>query len=405
MRSCAAVVSFVLLLFCTAQGATIRVATHNILNFPESFGLERLDDLRTVVRYIGPDIYVVQEMQSQAGVDLLLDSVMRPLNSNFSSVLFNDGPDTDNALFYRNDKIDLVGVRYYATPTRDIAEYRLLISETGSELYIFSVHLKASEGASNELLRLQEATVLRDRLDLFPIGTDFLVVGDFNIYYSDEPAFGKLTDSLQNANGRSIDPISSLGYWHENTAFAACHTQSSRVDQLPDGGAGGGMDDRFDMILGSASMLDTAGLYLERDSYTAVGNDGAHFNLAVNDGFNTSVPDSVADALYAASDHLPVYVDLSDEPGVTADEPVVKVWPNPMQHSATVTLPWFDGFLRARVQMTNILGQRVYDDVISDPEGFVLDRGDLPVGVYFLHIVVETDYTEHLYQTRVAMVK
>ncbi|UCF69754.1 MAG: endonuclease/exonuclease/phosphatase family protein [candidate division WOR-3 bacterium] len=394
-----------LLLPMTAGAATFRVATYNILNFPDALGYQRIDDLRAAVGFIDPDILVVQEMQSQAGINLFLDSVMHTISPSFSSVPFNDGPDTDNALFFRNDRMDIVGIQYLTTPNRNIAEYRLMLSDTRSELYLFSIHLKASEGSSNEIMRLQEATILRDRLNLLPPGTNFIVAGDFNIYYSDEPAFQKLIDSVQNTSGKLIDPLALLGYWHENVSFADAHTQSTRTNQLPDGGASGGMDDRFDMILCSEGIMSSGGLFLISNSHTILGNDGAHFNLAINDGINNAVPAEIADALYWASDHLPLYVDLSDESGPVIDRPEVRVWPNPMQRIAEITLPWHEGFISARVCMTNILGQRVFEDIIYESEGFTLQRGDLPVGVYFLHVFIKTEYDEHKYRTTVAVVR
>ncbi len=388
-----------------AFGAPIRIVTYNILNFPDALGLQRLDDLRTAMSYFTPDVVVVQEMLSNEGVSLFLDSVMRYVNNTYTNAPFNNGPDTDNALFYRTDRIDYLGAVYHTTPNRDIAEYRLVISETQTDLYLFSVHFKASQGLTNEQIRLQEATILRERLDVLPAGSDFIVAGDFNIYYSDEPAFQKLTDSLTNISGRLIDPLRLTGNWHENIYYAAAHTQSTRVDQLPDGGATGGMDDRFDMILCSGGIIDTAGLYLVDDSYNTCGNDGEHFNLAINYGYNSVVPAEVADALYWASDHLPLAVDLSDETGSSIPEQEVKIWPNPLRSFADVILPWHEGFLRARITMTNILGQRVYEDETQNPTGIRLPRGDLPVGIYFLHVMIETHYDTYHYRTSLAIIK
>jgi endonuclease/exonuclease/phosphatase family metal-dependent hydrolase len=392
-------------LVSAAAGAPVRVATYNILNFPQALGGTRLDDFRAVMAFIAPDILIVQEMQSHDGAQLFLDSVMKYVDPSFTSAPFNDGPDTDNALFYRSDRVTYLAAQYLATPSRDIAEYRILLSECYSELYLFSVHFKASEGITNETIRLQEATILRNRLNTLPAGRNFIVAGDFNIYYSGEPAYQKLIDSLENASGRLIDPLDMPGYWHDNSAFAVTHTQSTRVEQLPDGGAGGGLDDRFDMILCSATVLDGSGLYMVDGSYRICGNDGAHFNQSINYGYNAVVPAPVADALYWASDHLPVYIDLTSEPPSTIEEQVVKVWPNPMQNSAEVVMPRHDDFVKAKVCMTNILGQRVYDREIHDPVGFRIERGDLAIGVYFLHVTIETRYRDHVYLTRVAVVK
>jgi hypothetical protein len=62
--------------------------------------------------------------------------------------------------------------------------------------------------------------------------------------------------------------------------------------------------------------------YVE-DTYWAVGNDGNHFNDAINDGNNTSVSDEIADALHDASDHLPVYMDVWFDDLVYTDQGVV----------------------------------------------------------------------------------
>ncbi|MCH6573843.1 MAG: hypothetical protein IH795_01365, partial [Bacteroidetes bacterium] len=43
--------------------------------------------------------------------------------------------------------------------------------------------------------------------------------------------------------------------WHNNFSFVEIHTQSPRTRQFG-GGANGGMDDRFDMILTSQSIND-----------------------------------------------------------------------------------------------------------------------------------------------------
>jgi len=368
-------------------------------------GIQRLDDFRKVIDYVQPDIIAVQEMQNQQGVDLFCDSVLNYPSSAFCAVPFNDGPDTDNSLFYRQDKIELISTQYILTPNRNIAQYYIRIKKSQKSLYVFSVHFKSSQGSENEVIRLHEATILRSHLDSLDSRTDFLVVGDFNFYY-EEPGFYKLTDSLLTGNnGRLFDPLVSHGSWHDNSIFAYTHTQSSRVDELPDGGIGGGLDDRFDMILSSKSLLDTSGLYLHKDSYTICGNDCNHFNKSVNYGINHAVPDEVADALYYASDHLPVYVNILDMVEYTALEEPVKIWPNPMEEQATIHFPWHEDFLEARLTITNILGQHIYETRTISPIGVVIKRGNMPIGIYFIHLRIKTKYGKHDYRTKLAVIK
>lgn len=396
---------FFFIFIASSNAETIKIVTYNILNFPDAIGMQRIDDFRKIIDFEYPDILVVQEMQSQEGIDLFIDSVMNYQENLFEVVPFNDGPDTDNALFYRSNKVEYLSSQYLPTPIRDIAEYRLKIIDSQREFYIFSVHFKSAQGSNNETIRQQEATILRNHVDSLDPGTNFLVMGDFNIYYSDEPAFHTLTDNLANNNGRLFDPLNASGDWHENSDFAYLHTQSSRTEQLQDSGAGGGLDDRFDMILCSQSFLDSAGLYIISDSYTICGNDENHFNIAVNYGVNQSVPDDIADALYYASDHLPVIVTITD--GIEQDIPkeVVKIWPNPMKTEAQIRFPWHDDFQKANVTITNILGQRVYVAETQSPTDFTLRRGKLPVGIYFVHVEIEGTYNDHNYYSKLAVVQ
>ncbi|MBN2621174.1 endonuclease/exonuclease/phosphatase family protein [candidate division WOR-3 bacterium] len=382
---------------------SIRIATYNVLNFPEAMGMQRLDDLRTVIDYMNADILVVQEMQSPAGVTLFLDSIMNFYQDDYVAAPFHDGPDTDNALFYRRDKAELIRSIYLTTANRDIMEYSLLLLDAHEELMVYSVHFKASQGPENEAIRLQEATVLRNHLDSLDTRASFLVAGDFNIYTSSEPAYIMMTDSI--ANGQLFDPLRAPGGWHENHDFAYLHTQSSRVNQLPDNGSSGGLDDRFDMILCSSSLLDSAGLFIPAQTYTVFGNDGNHFNKAVNHGYNQSVPDHVADGLYFASDHLPISLDIVYGPASPQQNEIVKIYPNPMRNTAHLQLPWIEDFQRAEIAITNILGQRIFACTHYSPQSIVLQRDGMPIGVYFVHVRIHTMFRVLSYQTKLAVIE
>jgi hypothetical protein len=55
------------------------------------------------------------------------------------------------------------------------------------------------------------------------------------------------------------------------------------------------------------AITGTAGLQYITSTYKAVGNDGQHFNRSINEApENTSAPSNVIDAIFNASDHLPV---------------------------------------------------------------------------------------------------
>ena len=70
------------------------------------------------------------------------------------------------------------------------------------------------------------------------------------------------------------------------------------------------MDDRYDMILVSYRLDQNSELTYMPGSYIVCGNDGKHLNKSINDPENKIISSDIADALYKASDHLPVIIDL-----------------------------------------------------------------------------------------------
>lgn len=401
-RSWCLALALLLTLAASARAAQFKIMTYNALNFPDALGVQRIQALRRAVNYFSPDVVVFQEVISQYGVQLLLDSVFNYDGGGFLAAAFHDGPDTDNALVYRSSVFTLMGAAYIPGPVRDIAEYRLWAVAANRSLYLYSLHLKASP--EDSATRLQEAMILRAHLDSLGPNVDFMVAGDFNFYY-DEGAYHWLTDSTADNDGRCFDPLAAPGYWHDNSAFAEIHTQSTRVDQLPDGGSSGGLDDRFDLMLCSQGLCDTAGLYLPPASYVTCGNDGEHLNQSINQGVNQAVPDSVADALYTASDHLPLLVTVVYGASNAIAEEEFQIWPNPMQTKARIVFPAHDGFLEGTVTINNVLGQRVFQRTTHDPGGLTVPRNNLPVGVYFVHLRIRTASTSYTYRSKMAVIR
>lgn len=313
------VASLLALMFVIASPAhAFRVVNYNITNYPGAILAQRQPAFRTVLAPILPDasIVVVQEMQSQAGVDSFRTNVLNVLEpGEWASFPFVNGNDTDNALFYRVSVIDTLGSWHFypnpADPLRLVSVYRIgLVEAPGAEVRIYSQHLKASNTSADRLQRLAEAVGIRDSMNAAPPGTHMILTGDFNIYASTEPAFVKLLESQADNNGRLYDPLNAVGTWN-NAVFAPIHTQSP-CSTCPAGSgfATGGLDDRFDMFLPSYSMNDGEGFDLIVSTYKPVGNDGLHYNLNINDLPTIPEGDAYADALWQASDHLPIRVDL-----------------------------------------------------------------------------------------------
>ena len=321
---------FLVFLISFSFASSLRIVTYNLLNFSDEN--DREDDFRSIIEYIEPDIIIAQEVVGQTGFTKFKSDVFDIIepNSWVGAPFINQSAQQDIALFYKDEYSIFQSTSEIPTAqssgTRDVIEWILVHNQSGVEFNLYGVHLKASSGSSNANQRLEEATVLRNHLNNLSENRFFIVAGDFNIYSnssSSEPAFEMLTGATENNNGRLFDPIDRIGHWHNNSSFADVHTQSPRTTSFG-GGANGGMDDRFDWLFVSANILDnTSNMYYLENTYLAFGNDGNHFNDAINNGNNSAVPDNIADALHAASDHLPVYMDVWFDDLTYSDQGIV----------------------------------------------------------------------------------
>tara|TARA_Y100001934_G_scaffold282782_1_gene398312 strand:+ start:925 stop:2604 length:1680 start_codon:yes stop_codon:yes gene_type:complete len=304
--------------------------TYNLLNFSGDGGRE--EDFINIIQFVQPDLIIAQEIEGNTGFTRFKSDVLEMVESGaWSGAPFiNQSAQQDIALYFRNDHFSLVStsVVYSAQSfgTRDVIEWVMVHNLSGVEFNVYGVHLKASSGDSNAQERLEETTILRDHLNDLAPNSYFIVGGDFNIYsnnYSSEPAFTMLTGSGSDNDGQLFDPIDRIGHWHNNSSYADVHTQSTRTSNFG-GGATGGMDDRFDWLFVSQAILnDSSEMYYIQDTYCAFGNDGQHFNDAINDGNNSVVSNEIANSLHNASDHIPVYMDIWFDDLTYSDEGII----------------------------------------------------------------------------------
>jgi endonuclease/exonuclease/phosphatase family metal-dependent hydrolase len=290
----------------------VKIMSYNLLNYPGSDTTFRNPYFRTVVSSVSPDIITVQEMISQAGVDGFLNNVMKSFGRTYSSGLFIDGPDTDNAIFYDSTLFIFIANNPIATTLRNISEFVLKSKTTGDTIRIYSVHLKAGSTSADQTQRATEVDSLRKVTDKLPPNSNFIVCGDYNMQASTELAFQKLLS--QTKSGYFVDTLNLVGTWYNNAAFARYHTQSTRTRSLPDGGATGGMDDRFDIMLMSQAIINQGGVTYSANTYTAYGNDGLHLNDSINKPTNIAVGQTIANALHYSSDHLPIFASFNFAP-------------------------------------------------------------------------------------------
>jgi hypothetical protein len=316
-----ALVAFAALAAAPAAHA-LRLVDYNLTNYPSVLLAQRQPNFRTVVGPLGADVIGSQELQSQAGVDSFLTNVLNVLEPGlWLAAPFVNGNDTDNALFYKPSKVQFLGgwAWYPPEPPGVPANLRLVncyrlkpvgYSDASTELRIYSQHLKASTGSANVNRRFYEATGIRDTMNAMPPGTHAILLGDFNIYASSEPAFQKFFENQADNDGRLYDPLNAVGTFN-SAGFAPIHTQCPCLTcPAGSGFSGGGLDDRFDMFLPTYNMNDGQGLELLVATYKPVGNDGLHYNLNINDPPTIPEGAAYANALWNASDHLPIRVDI-----------------------------------------------------------------------------------------------
>ncbi|MFZ5433166.1 MAG: T9SS type A sorting domain-containing protein [Calditrichota bacterium] len=378
---------------------TLRIATYNALNLRGSSIAGRIAAFRTVMASLQPDLITLQEVQDEEAVDQFLSFVLLPLQADWASAPYNSSSYNDNAFFYRSSKVSLLGQRDIPTTLRDITEYLLRpqSGDTTLRVRVYSLHLKANAGSGDNIeRRRQEALILRQQLDQTPAGSLLLVCGDYNILYSDEPAYQLLLAPTPSLNGQLFDPINTPGHWESTVAFAAVHTIGTD-----------GLNARFDFILVSSAMMDTVGSHILPESYWAYGNDGQHFGRAVNDLPNNAVPDSVADALYNATDHLPVVADFvlcsedvnsTEPPRVEPVDFTISAYPNPFNAATRIS---YDLPKSGQVSLSvfNLQGQMVATLVdgfqSAGAYSIPFDGSTLASGVYLYRL-----QTEGFVQTR-----
>jgi len=372
-------------------GAQVKIASYNLLGYPGTDTTTRNPYFRTVVTAMSPDILVIQEITSQAGINGFLNGVMNYNGSNYGTGTFIDGPDTDNGIFFKTAIYAFISNTPIHTALRDINEFKLVHLPDHDTLRIYSVHLKASTGSANELSRGAEVDSLRKVTNALPANAHFIVCCDFNIYKSTEPAYQKLLE-ITAGNGNFNDPLTLVGTWN-TSGYSIYHTQSTRTRSFG-GGATGGLDDRFDMILYSTAIKNGTGLTYVANSMTPYGNDGNHYNDSINKPPNSAVTQSVANALHYASDHLPVYA-LFSYPAVgvgliNSQVPsmftMYQNYPNPFNNSCVIKfdLP-HSTFVNLRIynSLWQVIETLVNNNLSAGSYSVQWDAVDSPSGVYF----------------------
>ncbi len=312
---------------------TLTVVTYNLLNFPDGRNdcgtniepVNRYDTLQKIMEYIQPDVLMVCELHA-SGEDLVLDSCLN-INgiSHYAKANIGSNPTSDilhSMLYYNTNKLSLKSQSDLLTgSSRYVGEYLLYGNDPNLATHndttfmdFFECHLKAGSAAANVTERGTASTAIRNYANSNTKGVN-IIGGDFNFYTDAEVGYQTLCYAA--GTFPYNDPINREGAWNNNCAFSDVHTQSTRaIGTTPiECGGLGGVDDRFDFLLVSDTILPTGNrVHYVTGTYTALGNNGSTCNGSINDAGNTSaIPDSILNALYYMSDHLPVVMKLAIE--------------------------------------------------------------------------------------------
>ena len=385
----------------------IKILNYNVLNYPnQDFPDFRADTLKKIFSFYKPDLFLMQELKAASAL------------TDFTSTAFNES-ETDNYLagtwlpqqsapwsswklqqnvIYNADKLTLLSETFVQTNVRDHNVFRFMVNDPDIEshndttvIYAVSIHLKSSQGSSNEQSRFAMAEFLTDYLETLEPGAAIVLGGDFNVYNATELAYQHLIEPHE--NGLQLnDPIDAEGNWHNSSVFSDVHTQSTRSSQLNGDGAGGGMDDRFDFVLLSSPLMDhDHRVHYVEGSYENLGNTGNCFNQSILSCNNSEVDPALTGALFQMSDHLPVKLEIDVEFPLTtrSDDYLAEgegyKGANAVRERLELTLP-FSARPGSAYQVINTLGNPLIGGTLSDPNRLSVDVSRLPAGWYLLHV-------------------
>ena len=336
---------------CASAEAQVRVVNYNLAKLAGNAAAIRatlaemaFDDKPGFA--VAPSVLVFQEIRNADIAALDAHIVAAFPGTPYARATFTTSGTEDSAsgaqcLYYRTDKLGEVVSAHADIATgasRNSDRWLLTLNgytSTAARFYVYSSHLKASNTSADASERNTGAIALRNNANALGAGQHIVFLGDYNLYTNGEAAYATMTAA---GNAQCVDPLGSADW--VGAANAIKHTQSPR--DVSGTLIGGGVDDRFDFQFSTLELNDGDGLSLIPGSYRTFGNDGNHYNLAINAGNNTYYPGDVAgsnalaDMLFDASDHLPLVADYQVPPIMTVTAPVSA---GPVIVGATLTVP------------------------------------------------------------------
>lgn len=379
---------------------TLKVMTYNVLRY----GAQGISCTPTgvtarnawftaIMTDAQPDIFGVNEVGPNAGPTApatnILNNILKPINPAYAAatVTFNSNQDVANAFFYNSDKLGLKSQAVIPHSLRNIDFYRLYYKgpglATGDTTWIEVVlfHLHSSDAS----IRSSQTAAVMTYLDGLNRAGNFIIMGDMNMDGSGSGAFQNMISST-NPDIDMADPINLTGTWSNNNNVRHAHTQSTRTSGSSDCGSGGGLDDRFDIILCSNAIINnTADVRYVPGTYRVFGNPNAP---------NPAVSAAAAAAVSPMSDHHPVLLNLEISRAVAVAQPVAAfqctLLGNPADQQVLVQVQVSTELAGTwQAQLTDLQGKRLATqqlDWAAGQQRVSLSVEQLPAGLYLLEM-------------------
>jgi len=358
--------------------------------------------LRTILDEVQPDIFTVNEISANEIVqNQLMQNTLNVDGKDYyqkAGVRNQAGSSIVNMLYYDSRKLKLKQQYTAQQYVRDIDVYELYYNSVdlalGDTAFVVCVvaHLKAGSDEDDAATRQVQVTSVMQFLEQHYTSENILFMGDFNVYSGAEAAYQTITN-YANIDMRFLDPISQNGSWHNNSAFAGIHTQSTNTSSNGCASSGG-MDDRFDFILISDEVrFGTNDVRYVTDSYQAFEKDDNRFNGSIVNPANTAVSEEIASALHQMSDHLPVVLDLRVDKVLDLNENwakpfLAKISPNPA-HNRLLLDFYLSRPAGMQVNIFNMQGKLKSSqkfDAIAGKNHFETNLEQLSAGIYLLQL-------------------
>ena len=394
---------FLILSVSVFSQETLNTMFYNVFKFPNSLPQNRQLILKDILDEYRPDLFMICELATENGANLILNTSLQNQSDKFSRALFvADTTDLADPLqtmvFYNTRKLTLVNQQKIPTVYRDINQYSFQLNTASNDpirLEVFVAHLKSSTGPANRQMRLEMVQeVTKSLKKLTQPNTYVLFAGDFNLYNSSEPAYQEILNPTNAI--LMVDPINAPGNWQDNANFSSIHTQSTRVSNVGFGsganaGGSGGLDDRFDFIMMSENFKNSSRLSYVNDSYKAFGNNGNCLNKDVKDPNCTGVYSlTLRNNLYNMSDHLPVVMQfqIHEKLSVKSVESKPFIWlksPNVTNEKIEIGIDKTQLNSENNILFIyNSVGQFVKSVQINNQSSITINCQGLTSGVYYI---------------------